>query len=182
MNGLLFREFLRFIEQLTSYETVDRIIQNSHICSDGAYTTIGTYPPQELFCLVKAFSDDSMQKENSIIQAFGQYMFAVYLMKYPSFFANKSSTYDFLTHIEKHVQKCIKAFYHGMILPSMQCNIILNHSKLITYHASPHFADFTAGIIDAAIHHFHETLQCTRDNIEGEHGLTVTFHLHERFL
>ncbi|HGC5717206.1 TPA: heme NO-binding domain-containing protein, partial [Legionella pneumophila] len=52
MKGIIFNEFLNFVEKSESYTLVDQIIMDSHLKSNGAYTSIGTYSPEELFQLV----------------------------------------------------------------------------------------------------------------------------------
>ena len=56
MKGIIFREFLEMVEEQFGYKTVDTIIENSNLASKGIYTSVGTYPHQEMFSLVKELS------------------------------------------------------------------------------------------------------------------------------
>ena len=49
MKGLVFVEFVEFVEQEYSLEMVDRIIDNSALASGGAYTSVGVYDHREMF-------------------------------------------------------------------------------------------------------------------------------------
>ena len=56
MKGVVFTEFLEMVEDQFGYETVDAIIVNSKVPSEGAYTAVGTYPSSEIFSLVEHLS------------------------------------------------------------------------------------------------------------------------------
>ena len=44
MKGIVFREFISMVENEFSIETADEIITASNLKSEGAYTSVGTYP------------------------------------------------------------------------------------------------------------------------------------------
>ena len=56
MKGIVFREFISMVENQFSLETADHIISASNLSTDGAYTSVGTYPPQEMVDLVTHLS------------------------------------------------------------------------------------------------------------------------------
>ena len=57
MKGIVFREFIAMVETQFSLETADHIISASNLSTDGAYTSVGTYPPQEMVVTCPVFSD-----------------------------------------------------------------------------------------------------------------------------
>jgi len=56
MKGIIFREFIDMVEAQFSPQMVDDIIQASTLASGGAYTSVGTYPHDEMFQLVEQLS------------------------------------------------------------------------------------------------------------------------------
>ena len=52
MKGIVFREFIAMVESHYSIEIADGIISASNLSSAGAYTSVGTYPHQEMVELV----------------------------------------------------------------------------------------------------------------------------------
>ena len=52
MKGIVFREFIDMVESQFSVDTADAIIGASALSTHGAYTTVGTYPHQEMVDLV----------------------------------------------------------------------------------------------------------------------------------
>lgn len=59
MKGVVFREFIAMVKSAYSVEVADRIISASNLSSDGAYTSVGTYPHQEMVELVKHLSAET---------------------------------------------------------------------------------------------------------------------------
>ena len=48
MKGIVFTEFLEMVETKFGLETVDNIIENSDLKSEGIYTSVGTYDFNEM--------------------------------------------------------------------------------------------------------------------------------------
>lgn len=179
MNGLLFKEFLNFVELSTCYETVDTIILKSNLPTDGAYTTIGTYPPEELFRLITSLSEEIVKPEKKIIQDYGEHMFGVYLTKYSHCFSRYASTFHFLCGIDSIIESSLRSFYHDSTSLHYQCTVILANATIITYMASPHFADFSEGILRQLINHYHENISIMREDTVDRRIKTSTFRLIE---
>ena len=52
MKGTIFTEFLEMVEGVLGPAAVDELITAADLPTDGVYTGIGTYDPQELVTLV----------------------------------------------------------------------------------------------------------------------------------
>ena len=52
MKGIVFVEFIEMIENDFSIEMSDRLIEMSDLPSNGIYTSVGTYAPEEMITLV----------------------------------------------------------------------------------------------------------------------------------
>ncbi len=52
MKGIVFTEFLEMVEDKFGLETVDSIIENSNLPSEGIYTSVGTYDFNEMVSLI----------------------------------------------------------------------------------------------------------------------------------
>ena len=80
MKGIVFREFISLVETQFSLETADHIIAASHLSSDGAYTTVGTYPHQEMVELVTHLSEATKISVKDLLHHFGRHhFFSVFL-------------------------------------------------------------------------------------------------------
>jgi len=91
MKGIVFTEFLDMVEQEFGYDTVDQIIQNSDLPSNGIYTAVGTYHHSEIVQLLTNLSKKTDLDPNGLLVSFGGYLFNTFLSQYPHFF--KSHTH-----------------------------------------------------------------------------------------
>ena len=48
MKGMIFTEFFELVDDRFSFETSERLIEMSHLPSEGIYTSVGTYDHQEM--------------------------------------------------------------------------------------------------------------------------------------
>ena len=67
MKGIIFTEFLDLVEKKFGLVMVDKIINQSQLDSNGAYTSVGTYEFSEMLQLISNLSEDFNQLINWII-------------------------------------------------------------------------------------------------------------------
>ena len=75
MKGIVFREFISMVENEFSIETADEIITASNLKSEGAYTSVGTYPHEEMVELVSHLSAKTNITVPELLRTFGNYLF-----------------------------------------------------------------------------------------------------------
>ena len=57
MRGFIFVEFIELVERLHGIEVADELIDSSQLPSGGAYTSVATYPADEMVTLVTRLSE-----------------------------------------------------------------------------------------------------------------------------
>ena len=72
MKGVVFTEFMDHVETAHGPLVVDKIIETSNTQSQGAYTSVGTYPCAELVSLIVSLSQHSGIDVPEIITQFGE--------------------------------------------------------------------------------------------------------------
>ena len=77
MKGVVFTEFLEMVESKFGLETVDNIIENSNLPSEGIYTSVGTYSFNEMVSLITSLSTEVKTPVGDLIYAFGLFLFNV---------------------------------------------------------------------------------------------------------
>ncbi|KGP63360.1 guanylate cyclase [Legionella norrlandica] len=175
MKGIIFNEFLNFVEKTESYAIVDQIIMDSHLKSEGAYTTIGTYSPKELFQLVKALSEKNGKSASMILQEYGEYLFEVFRKKYPQFFRRKISVFQFLEELETRVHFEVRKLYDHTELPSFECRYLKPTQLEMIYTSSRPLADLAEGLIRGCIHYLKENIAIVRENLPAKTGFRAKF-------
>ncbi|HAT7769653.1 TPA: guanylate cyclase [Legionella pneumophila] len=175
MKGIIFNEFLNFVEKSESYTLVDQIIMDSHLKSHGAYTSIGTYSPKELFQLVKALGVKNGKPTSVILQEYGEYLFEVFAKKYTQFFREKKTVFQFLEELETHIHFEVKKLYDHTELPHFECQYLSPNQLEMIYTSSRSLADFAEGLIRGCINYHRENISIVRENLSAKTGFKVRF-------
>lgn len=177
MKGLIFTEFLNFVEQTMSYDMVDKILINTPLASGGTYTSIGTYDHQELLLLLETLSKESKLPKNILLIQYGEFLFEDFLKFYPQFFQTKTSTFHFLSSIENYIHIEVKRFYPESELPHFKCETLSPTKFVITYTSKRPLADLAEGLIKGCIRYHHENIQLNRQDFSIKEGAKAQFTL-----
>ena len=180
MKGIIFKEFLNFVEDRTSYAMVDKIILKSGVASDGAYTTIGTYDPKEMFQLLEALSKEINMPTNQLLQQYGEYLFGKFVMRYKKFFKEKMTTFQFLSSVEMYIHPDVKKFYNDAELPHFQCEEISPKEFIMIYTSSRPLTDLAHGLIKGCINYHKENIEIICEEISVKNGAKCKFTLIKR--
>ena len=170
MKGIIFNEFLTYIENSYSYDLVDKILLSCKSESEGAYTAIGTYDSQEFFDLATALSKELHKSQKEILIGYGAYLFSVLVQRYSYFFHKNVSTFDFISKFETHGHFEVKKFYEDSDLPYYQCSTPEESKLVLTYTSSPPFSDFAEGLIKGCIEYHHEQIDIAREDFSENKG------------
>jgi hypothetical protein len=177
MKGLIFSEFLEYVESTYSAEMVDDIIDACSLSSDGAYTTVGSYPHEELVSLVAVLSEQSSTASSEILRSFGNYLFERLIIGFPHFTHNAKSAFELLYRIEEYMNQEVRKLYPDAKLPTFAYEASHPNQLIITYHSMRPFADLAHGMIEGVINHFGEDINIERDPVSSEEKTHVRFSL-----
>lgn len=160
MKGIIFTEFLEMVEASFGWEISEQIIEDAALPNDGAYTSVGTYPHEELVQLVVALSQQTGVEVATLIQTFGRYAFGRFVISYPFMFSGVTDTFDFLESIEDYIHVEVLKLYPAAELPTF--NTLRDGNSLqMLYQSERPFAEFAKGLIDGCINHFGQPITMT---------------------
>jgi len=176
MKGVVFTEFLEFVEESFGYETVDHLLESSDLASGGAYTSVGTYPFSEMQSLLGNLCAKVDQDAHTLLRSFGHY-FAGYMVKnYAAFFERADGLFDFLQSIHDYIHVEVRKLYPDAELPHFSSEVLdEDHLKLV-YTSQRRMGSFALGLIEGAARHFAEDILVTMTPVE-EDGRVVHFDL-----
>jgi hypothetical protein len=177
MKGLIFSEFLEYVESINSANMVDDIIDACDLSSGGAYTTVGSYPHEELVSLVAALSKHTGVSFSEILRGFGKYLFRSLIEGFPHFTHNAKSTFELLPSVEEYMAQEVLKLYPDAKLPSL--DYIHTHPKHFTfiYKSSRPFASLAQGILEGMADYFGEEIDIECDIGKDQLETTATFSL-----
>jgi hypothetical protein len=154
MKGVVFTEFLDMVEARFSADMVDDILDDSAVPSGGAYTSIGTYPHEEMVALIGALSQRSGVVVPDLLRTYGHHLFGRFYANYPSFFINIGDALTFLAGIEDVIHAEVLKLYPDAELPRFDVERHTDHELVLLYQSGRHFEDLAEGLMRGCIAHF----------------------------
>jgi hypothetical protein len=171
LKGIVFTQFIDMVEQRFSPDLADRIIVQADLPSGGAYTSVGTYDHAEIVKLVGELSKETGHSLPDLVKAFGSFLFQRFTELYPHFFAEKTSTFDFLDSVEHYIHVEVRKLYPDAELPSLTCSRD-DQAMTMVYRSKRNMADLAEGLLLGCIEHFGEPVSLERQAMP-EDGATV---------
>lgn len=165
MKGIVFREFIEMVESQFSLETADAIIAASSLSTNGAYTSVGTYPHQEMVDLVSHLSRLTASPVPALLRHFGRHLFARFVVVHPEQVLNYHSAFELLRRLDGNIHVEVRKLYHDAELPSFTYEQSDDDSMVFVYTSHRKLADFAHGLIEGCIAHFGEPLQIGRADL-----------------
>lgn len=180
MKGIVFSEFLEFVEQRFSPDTADDIIDAADLPSGGAYTAVGTYEHQEMLQLVSELSRATDTPAADLLLAFGHYLFGRLAATYPVFLEGTDDAFSFLQSVEKHIHVEVRKLYPDAELPQFDDAVPSPGSLELLYSSKRPLGDLAEGLIRGCCDHFGTSVEIAREDLPAETGSAVRFILTRR--
>ena len=177
MKGMVFTEFLTFVEDNFGYELVDNIITDSQLANNGAYTAIGTYDHEDMVKLVSALSKRLNTPIPDLLKTFGKHLFFRFKALFPHFFHENQTAFDFLSSVHDYIHIEVKKLYRDAELPRFEYEKPNPNTLIMYYTSSRHFEDLAEGLIAGCIELHHEKISIKKEviPIEGPEKTKIKF-------
>ncbi len=177
MKGLIFSEFLEYVETTHSPEMVDDIIDACDLASGGAYTTVGSYHHQELIALSAALSERCGISTSCLLREFGKYLVGRLIAGFPHFTHNAGSTFELLDSVEDYMCQEVRKLYPDAKIPTFNFESSNPNQLILIYRSSRPFADLAYGMVEGVVDHFGEDIEIECDMGPDEKHTSARFSL-----
>lgn len=171
MKGIVFREFIDFVEDAAGDDITEDMIEQANPASGAAYTSVGKYDWREMVDLVVALSDITQTPVPDLLRAFGRHLFGRLSSAYPQFFEGQSDAFSILTTIEDQIHVEVLKLYPDAELPTLDVQLKQPGELSIVYTSCRPFGDLCVGMIEGCGDYFSEPLDVDHQPIEG--GLNI---------
>lgn len=175
MRGLVFTEFLDFVEATAGPEMVERMIDASDLESGGAYTSVGTYDHGEILKMLGFLHNATGQDVSAMVHGFGENLFGQLVEAHPGIVENGIEFLDFLAGIETHIHSEVRKLYPLAELPVFEVKPLPPDGLVLTYRSSRPFADLAHGMLAGAGKYFGEAIRITREDLLNDGGYAARF-------
>lgn len=176
MKGLVFTTFYTFIEQRFGPDLLDDVIDTSGVPGGGAYTSVGTYPFDEMVALVVATVKLTGTAMPAIMEQFGEFCFGNWVSYVPAQFEGKD-LFDVLADIDSFHETEVRRLYPDAELPSFTVASRSDDRLVLEYRSCKPLADLAAGVIRGASKHLARPVTVSHAPAQGADGPFVRFEI-----
>lgn len=178
MKGVIFSEFINWVEEAFSPQIADQMILRAHLPNDGSYTRVGSYPHEEVLTMIGQLVEITGRPVPDLAETYGYWLSSRFAELYPQFFLGYTDAISFLQAIDGIHQKEVKKLYPDSRTPSVIAHVD-GQDLLISYASHRPFADVAFGLIRGYIDFFNDDLTLERDEeTPGPHA--ARFHVRRK--
>jgi len=149
MKGLVFTTFIDHCAQSFGEDMLDDIIEESGVPNDGAYTSVGTYPFEQMVDLITAMCRLTGKALPEALHDFGRFCFGKWVAYSPEFFNNKQ-LFDVLASVDHFHEFEVRKLYPDAELPSFKVLRRTDDRLTLRYDSCKPLANLAAGVIAGA--------------------------------
>lgn len=175
MKGVIFTEFIDFIETNHGLEMVDLVFSNCDLESGGAYTSVATYDVNELVQMIGELSRQTKVPPSEIIIEYGRHLFRYFARTRTSMMSHLSSCEDLLASVENQIHVDVRKLYPDAELPSIRFEKLSDLQFKVHYQSARPLADLAEGLILESIKHFGDPISVLRNNLPPSDGTVAEF-------
>lgn len=169
MKGIILSEFVGYIEQELGESTAQKIIDQSKLESEGAYTRVGMYDYQELISLLTNTASETQRDADSLLNGFSDHLFATFKRDYSVFFNGVNNAAEMLMQIDAHIHVEVKKLYPDAELPTFDYSINDSHQLILNYTSPRPLASVAQALLQACLKYFGDNEQLICANLSDDH-------------
>lgn len=122
----------------------------------GSYTSLGSYPDEEVAKLVAAGAQALDMSPTDVLRWFGREAMGRLATRYPVFFADHKSTLPFVQSANSIIHPEVKKLYAGAHCPFFRFELKPDGALVMTYNSPRKLCALAHGFIEGAGIHFGE--------------------------
>ena len=161
MRGSIFVEFLDHVEEKYGLDVVDRIIEslNGKLQTDGAYTTVGNYPHEELLAMAVALCSVTDKDLTSVMTEFADHVIRAFRRMHPDYFLGQDDVFKFLLSVGRVIHVDVQKLYPDAKTPQVEGAIGGDGCLTLRYASHRPLAQLALALAEASGRLFGQPLQ-----------------------
>jgi hypothetical protein len=156
VKGVVYNLLEECVSSEYGEDTWDDLLESAGL--DGVYTSLGSYPDEELFSLVAAASDALGQPADSIIRWFGRCAMPLLASQYPGFFEPHANTRAFVLTLNGIIHPEVRKLYSGADVPTFTFDGSSDDLLVMGYRSKRKLCAFAEGLLEGAAIHYGEEI------------------------
>jgi hypothetical protein len=156
MKGIIFILLEEVVTQKFGADTWDKLLETAQL--DGSFTSLGSYPDEQLHALVGAASKALELPPEQIVRWFGTEAIPLLAKKYPDFFSRHTSTRPFILTLNGIIHPEVRKLYPGAATPDFDIDASSPDLLVMGYRSKRKMCALAEGLIQGAANHYSETV------------------------
>lgn len=158
MKGVVFTEFMEFVEGKYGFDAVDAMIENSGL--SGVYTQAGNYPFEEILGLVLALCKEENVELANVVESYGVHLFPILVSLYPHI-DTFTSSFDIISHVDNIIHPEVQKLYPDANLPSFKTIEHSTNKIVLEYISNKPLHNLAKGLMLGAAAYYKENITVT---------------------
>jgi hypothetical protein len=156
MKGIIFNLLEAVVTNAYGEDTWDELLVAANV--DGVYTSLGTYPDENIQALVAAAARKLDLTPFAVLRWFGQQAMPLLFARYPEFFHAQTSTRPFLLSVNTIIHPEVLKIYPGASVPMFEFRDAPDGGLFMGYRSPRRLCSMLQGFAEGAALHFGETV------------------------
>jgi len=156
MKGVVFNLLEAVVRRDHGDDTWEALLDAAE--ADGAYSSLGNYPDEEIVKLVSAASSALKMPADDVVRWFGRNALPLLAQKHPQFFMAHKSTRPFLLTLNDVIHSEVRKLYPGADVPEFTYDTSSPDVLLMHYRSPRKLCALAEGFIEATAAHYAEEL------------------------
>lgn len=154
MKGIIFNLAEEVVTNAYGEEVWDTLLDTTGL--DGAWTSLGSYPDEDLMALVKAAAGALGTTDDVVLRQVGEGAVPLLAERYPQFFAGHSTTRSFLLTLNDIIHAEVRKLYPGAEVPVFSFDTSDDQVLKVRYYSPRRLCALAEGFIAGAATVFKE--------------------------
>ena len=160
MKGIIFNVVEEVVSDRYGDDAWDSLLDAADL--DGSYTSLGSYPDEDLFRLVAAASQILEVPADAVVRTLGEGAIPVLAERYPQFFEPHDSTLAYLLTLNDIIHPEVRKLYPGADAPDFDFSYDDEGHLLLGYESERKLCSLAEGFILGSAAHYGESVTLTQ--------------------
>ena len=147
MKGVVFNVVETIIEKEFGAEMWDQLLESAEL--DGAYTSLGNYPDEELYALVDAASQKLSISAAETLKWIGKRAMPHFQEALPYLFENYHHSEEFIKDVNNIIHPEVKKLYPGAVCPHFHMAQASRETLTLVYNSPRKLCALAEGFIES---------------------------------
>ena len=156
MKGVVFNLLEEIVTREHGEDAWDDLLDATGL--EGAYTSLGGYPDDDLLQLVAAASNALGMPPDDVVRWFGRNALPLLAERYPQLFEPHDSARPFVLTLNDIIHPEVRNLYPGADVPVFDFDTSSDEVLVMGYASHRQLCAFAEGLLEGAADHFGETV------------------------